>query len=512
MDTTSLKEAGLTEGEIKVYISLLGLGSSTTGPIIQKSSIARSIIYQILEKLAHKGLVSHITKEKTKYFQAAEPNKILEYIDERESKLKDNKRKVAELLPELLLKQKMSKKSETNMYFGFKGIRTLHEHIYSKLKKGEEYYSFGIPAYQPEEQHLYWQKDHLRRIKTGIKCKLLFNFDTESKVIENRNSYKGCEAKLMKTNIKTPGYFMIFKDTTGIILQHPTSIAIEIINQEIADSFKAYFDGLWIQEFSSYEGIKGIKELLYELREAGGKEHHTFGSSVKSLMLGDAWWKSYHQRRVEKGIHAKLMFNESLRGWMSTSNYKNAEIKFTKAGFEPLTETIIRNDKLGIIIWTDKPIGILIHNKAAAESYDKFFETMWNNDTSTYKGTKGVESFFKQLINEKECWFIGGNFGIADFPELWKWYKEERIKRKQMWHDLIDYDAQLRDDLSKEPYYEYKLLPKEMKSPHVIAFAGKTVANIIWAGKNTTIFVVENKELVKSYKKYFELLWRTAHK
>ena len=51
MDNSILKDAGLTDGEAKVYISLLELGSSSTGPIMEKSRIARSIIYHILEKL-----------------------------------------------------------------------------------------------------------------------------------------------------------------------------------------------------------------------------------------------------------------------------------------------------------------------------------------------------------------------------------------------------------------------------------------------------------------------------
>ncbi len=56
-------------------------------------------------------------------------------------------------------------------------------------------------------------------------------------------------------------------------------------------------------------------------------------------------------------------------------------MKYTKAGFEPLTETIIRNDKIGIIIWSDKPLGIIIHQKEAAQSYDQFFKIMWNSAT-----------------------------------------------------------------------------------------------------------------------------------
>ena len=83
MDTTALRESGLTDGEIKVYTALLELGASTTGPIIEKSGVAKSIVYQLLDKLTAKGLVSYITKEKTKHYQAAEPNRILDYIEQR---------------------------------------------------------------------------------------------------------------------------------------------------------------------------------------------------------------------------------------------------------------------------------------------------------------------------------------------------------------------------------------------------------------------------------------------
>ena len=96
--------------------------------------------------------------------------------------------------------------------------------------------------------------------------------------------------------------------------------------------------------------------------------------------MGDAFWLNYHRKRASKGIKAKLLFNESLKQWTDINKYPKAEYKFTKIGFEPLTETIIRNDKIGIIIWTELPIGILIHNKAAAESYDKFWDVMWNSN------------------------------------------------------------------------------------------------------------------------------------
>lgn len=131
-------------------------------------------------------------------------------------------------------------------------------------------------------------------------------------------------------------------------------------------------------EVISFKGIKGIRELLYELLEAGGKEHHTFGSAKESLMMGNIFWLNYHTKRAKKGIHAKLLFNESLKSWVVKNRYQKAAYKFTKSGFEPLTETIIRNDKIGIILWTEIPLGVIIHNESASKSYDSFFEVLWN--------------------------------------------------------------------------------------------------------------------------------------
>jgi len=245
MDIEILREIGLTEGEIKVYLALLKIGSSTSGPITDESGVSRSKIYHVLDKLMKKGLASYITKEKTKFYQAAEPKKILDYIDEKEKKLAQNKGVVEKLLPELVLQQAMAKKSEINVYSGLKGMITAHEHTYLKLKKGEFYYYLGIYAYQPKEHHFYWQRDHKRREKVGINCRLIFNADTDPKVLKNRNNFKGCEARFMPTDIKTPSGILIYKDTTTIIIQHPSVISIEIINQEVADSFMAYAEEYW---------------------------------------------------------------------------------------------------------------------------------------------------------------------------------------------------------------------------------------------------------------------------
>ncbi len=251
MDRSSLKEAGLTNGETRVYLALLELGTSTSGPIIEKSQVNRSIIYRILEKLIKKGLVSYITKEKTKYYQSAPPSKLLDYVESREKLLHQNKAKIQEMIPHLMLKQTLARKSEAKMYEGFRGLITAYENRYQKLKKGDEIVMYGLPSRQPEYHHAYWKKANTKLDKLGIRSRLLYHPDVTDKDLKSRNSFKLCEARRMPFNTESPSWVMIYKDVTLVAIpQGEMPFAFEITSQQVADSFKKYFEWFWKQSKS----------------------------------------------------------------------------------------------------------------------------------------------------------------------------------------------------------------------------------------------------------------------
>ena len=102
MNEQLLEEIGLTKGEIKVYLTLLKLGETTTGKIIEEAQISSGKIYEILEKLIKKGLASFIIREKTKYFSPASPNRIVDYIREKEKELNQKEQELLKELPSLL--------------------------------------------------------------------------------------------------------------------------------------------------------------------------------------------------------------------------------------------------------------------------------------------------------------------------------------------------------------------------------------------------------------------------
>ena len=145
MDISVLEKAGLTRGESLVYLALLEIGESTSGPVIEQSGVSGSKVYEILDRLAKKGLVSFVIKEKTKYFQASPPRRILDFLEEREKEISLNKRGIEKILPELEARRKVKEKTQSAQVFeGIEGIKTAFNLILENMEAGEEYHGFSL--------------------------------------------------------------------------------------------------------------------------------------------------------------------------------------------------------------------------------------------------------------------------------------------------------------------------------------------------------------------------------
>ena len=108
MDTSIFEELGLRNAEIKIYIALLELGTSTAGPIVKKTGLQNSVVHLTLPKLAEKGFISYTKKGGRKIYTATNPKNINKFIE-------DKKRKYNIILPELLAKQKQTQIPEAEI-------------------------------------------------------------------------------------------------------------------------------------------------------------------------------------------------------------------------------------------------------------------------------------------------------------------------------------------------------------------------------------------------------------
>src|SRR3989344_1477489 len=112
MDIEGLKELGLTNNESLIYSSLLKNGESAAGLISRLTGLHRRTVYDSIERLIEKGLISFIIKNNKKLFHAASPKRFLEIVKEKEEKLNN-------ILP-LMLSNYNAVKEEQEIYF-YKG-------------------------------------------------------------------------------------------------------------------------------------------------------------------------------------------------------------------------------------------------------------------------------------------------------------------------------------------------------------------------------------------------------
>jgi sugar-specific transcriptional regulator TrmB len=243
MQTELLKNIGLTDSETKVYLALLELGSTTKGPIVDKSGVASSKIYELLEKLIQKGLVSYVIKSGVKYFESAPPTRLLDYLKEKESSMKKQKTQLEKLIPELQLKRSMAGiGSETIVYKGMKGAETSFDDILKLLKKGDEYYVLGISKFTPHFKR-FVVNFHKKRAKQGIKCRIIVN-ELAKNIGDKLAPIPLTKIRYLQKELFTPVVFIIYKDKT-LISVGLDEIFIQVKSRNLSEGLKAYANYMW---------------------------------------------------------------------------------------------------------------------------------------------------------------------------------------------------------------------------------------------------------------------------
>lgn len=240
-----LQELGFTEGEEKVYLALLKLGSTSSGPVAKEAGVSRSKLYEILEKLTRKGLVSHFKKNNVSYFNAAHPKRIVDFIEQKKEQLEQQRTSFQKVLPyfESLIGQKEVEK-EAQVFEGMEGIKSVRETFLKNMKADDIIYYFGNPASGHKNMLGYWDDFNQRRVKKRIWSWTIYNQDAQS--------YGERRKKLPYTNVKylpqagpTHAWIEIYGDSVAIAIKHETPMSIVINNKYVAESFRTYFMILW---------------------------------------------------------------------------------------------------------------------------------------------------------------------------------------------------------------------------------------------------------------------------
>jgi len=234
----TLEKIGLTKNEAKVYLALVKTGDSLASTIAKITNLHRRPVYDSLDKLIEKGLVSYNIKSGKKYFQAQNPEKIL-------SILKDKENEIKHILPELISKFNATKPEVfSEIYEGKEGLKTVMELI---LKENKDWLSIGSTGKGPSVIPYFLEHWHKKRIKQKIQFKTLIADTPEGRERTKKFSKIGlAKVKFLPKKIKHPQTIWIFGNKVAIILVSMEHLTIFLIdNKEVAVSFRDYFNYMW---------------------------------------------------------------------------------------------------------------------------------------------------------------------------------------------------------------------------------------------------------------------------
>ena len=229
MQSQQLVKLGLTGAEAVIYSSVLKLGVCTVKDISKDTGFHRTNIYDILEQLKEKGLISDYKESKTAKYQAADPNNFYAFLNEKKEILNS-------IFPDL--EKLYNEKTEAIQVEVFKGNEGMKVAFRDILKTGKPLYAFGVKGQLRDKLSVFsqqWLRD--------LKNKKIKYYGIYTKKDHLPPYYT--EVKFVSEELSSPVATFIYGDKININIWEPSLTAIVITSPLVASMYKKHFDLLW---------------------------------------------------------------------------------------------------------------------------------------------------------------------------------------------------------------------------------------------------------------------------
>ncbi|MFT4282942.1 MAG: TrmB family transcriptional regulator [Candidatus Woesearchaeota archaeon] len=234
METEILEDLGLSKREISVYLALLKEKISTPNKLSKLSNINRTTVYLDLEKLIQKGLATSFMKNAKKNFQATNPNKLAEIVEEK-------RKRVEKIIP--TLESLYSPRTDLNveLFEGKQGIKKIYEDI---LKEKQEVLGIGVTGKSFDVLKYYYPHILKKALKSNITERCLANFSAKkymekhpSKIVKVKYLPKGKDADVTT---------LIYSNKiVHLSLKEDKIYAVLITEEFLNKSYRNHFEMLW---------------------------------------------------------------------------------------------------------------------------------------------------------------------------------------------------------------------------------------------------------------------------
>jgi len=251
-----LNYAGLDDLEAKVYSTLLEKGSLSILEIATNANVKRTNLYNIMDDLEKKNLVTKVIQGKTTKYFPQSPKEIQKLLELRENQFSIAKNTFELLIDNLQSKYNLvSNKPEITYLEGIKGLQKMYQDI---LDTKEDILLFRSHLDNDnEEVNKVVQKQIVEQVKRGIHARVIGpKAQLSKKMYLDADKLRLVERRIIsKFDFKLPAQIVIYGTKTAIAdLKENITITI-IDNPDITQTFKILFDFVWVYSTPEHEEL-----------------------------------------------------------------------------------------------------------------------------------------------------------------------------------------------------------------------------------------------------------------
>lgn len=229
MNIEELTTLGLTQAEAVIYRSVLKLKTCTVKQIAKESGFHRTNIYDVLEQLKDKGLITYFQEGKVTKYSATDPRNLYGLINEQKELLDS-------ILPSLdKLYSTPTDEVKVEIFKGAEGVKSAWQDM---TREGKPIFAFGVRGQMREKM-----PDYAEKWLNEIKRKKISYFGIYTK--RGNDPHYFTEIRYVSEELSTPVATFIYGNKVNINIWEPSMICILIHSKLVADMYKKHFDLLW---------------------------------------------------------------------------------------------------------------------------------------------------------------------------------------------------------------------------------------------------------------------------
>lgn len=233
----AVENIGLSKTEASVYLASLELGESIISDIAKAVRLPRSTCYEAMENLTSLGLINVLIIGSRKLYKAADPEKLLAILKERESLLKV-------IVPQLKLKHHTHNK-RPNLYL-YQGKEALIAVLDDILEKQYPLYAITSIDDILEVLGAEFKNFMEKRQKKHLRVRLLTSRTGGSVGLKERDGLELRQTKFLPSSFSSTTANFIYGNRIAILsVNAKPPFGLIIDDPDIARTYRNLFEVIW---------------------------------------------------------------------------------------------------------------------------------------------------------------------------------------------------------------------------------------------------------------------------